>query len=36
VPGIWLQAHHVEQDYYERYFMDALTQTHRRHAELWD
>ena len=36
VPGIWLQAHHVEREYYERFFVHGLTETHRRHAELWD
>ncbi|MEU6369639.1 hypothetical protein ABZ876_28875 [Streptomyces sp. NPDC046931] len=36
VPGIWLQAHHVEGEYYERYFRHGLTEAHRRHAELWD
>ncbi|MEU6143628.1 hypothetical protein ABZ848_25165 [Streptomyces sp. NPDC047081] len=36
VPGIWLQAHHVEREYYERFFVHGLTETHRRHRELWD
>ncbi|MER6122471.1 hypothetical protein ABT173_07200 [Streptomyces sp. NPDC001795] len=36
VPGIWLQAHHVEGDYYDRFFNHGLTEAHRRHAELWD
>ncbi|MFI6654070.1 hypothetical protein ACIBL8_00940 [Streptomyces sp. NPDC050523] len=36
VPGIWLQTHHVEREYYERFFVHGLTETHRRHAELWD
>ncbi|GAA3849145.1 hypothetical protein GCM10022403_096020 [Streptomyces coacervatus] len=36
VPGIWLQTHHVEREYYERFFVNGLTETHRRHAELWD
>lgn len=35
VPGIWLQAHHVELDYYERFFAAGTTDTHRRHAERW-
>jgi nitroreductase len=35
VPGVWLQAHHVEREYYDRFFVNGLTQTHRRHAELW-
>jgi nitroreductase len=36
VPGIWLQAHHVEGEYYDRFFTGGLTAAHRRHAELWD
>ncbi|WP_330308777.1 MULTISPECIES: hypothetical protein [unclassified Streptomyces] len=36
VPGIWLQTHHVESEYYDRFFVNGLTPAHRRHAELWD
>lgn len=36
VPGIWLQAHHVEVDYYERFFVNGLTGPHRHHEEVWD
>ncbi|MEV6591102.1 hypothetical protein [Streptomyces acidicola] len=36
VPGVWLQAHHVETEYYERYFVNGLTDAHRRHREVWD
>jgi hypothetical protein len=35
VPGVWLQAHHVESEYYERYFVNGLTKAHRRHARVW-
>jgi len=34
-PGIWLQVHHVEHDYYDRYFSNGLTQVHREHDRLW-
>jgi hypothetical protein len=34
-PGIWLQVHHVEQDYYDAYFSNGLTQAHRDHDRLW-
>jgi hypothetical protein len=34
-PGIWLQVHHVEQDYYDTYFSNGLTQAHRDHDRLW-
>jgi hypothetical protein len=34
-PGIWLQVHHVEQEYYDKFFNNGLTQTHRDHDRLW-
>ncbi|RSS48442.1 hypothetical protein EF912_25200 [Streptomyces sp. WAC07061] len=36
VPGVWLQAHHVESEYYDRFFRSGLTDAHRRHAAHWD
>ncbi|MFH8563502.1 hypothetical protein [Streptomyces sp. NPDC017988] len=36
VPGVWLQVHHVEEEYYERFFTNGLTDAHRRHGALWD
>jgi len=35
IPGVWLQVHHVETEYYDRFFQDGLTQTHRDHYDLW-
>ncbi|MET9384812.1 hypothetical protein ABZY09_28020 [Streptomyces sp. NPDC002928] len=35
VPGVWLQTHHLESEYYERFFRDGLTDAHRRHASRW-
>jgi hypothetical protein len=35
VPGVWLQSHHVEDAYYERFFEGGLTETHRNHDALW-
>ncbi len=35
VPGVWLQVHHVENDYYERFFRHGLTGAHRAHDERW-
>lgn len=35
VPGIWLQTHHVELDYYERFFVDGTTGAHERHSMQW-
>jgi hypothetical protein len=34
-PGIWLQVHHVEQDYYNTFFQHGLTQAHRDHDHAW-
>ncbi|MEV5375949.1 hypothetical protein AB0L26_08215 [Streptomyces nondiastaticus] len=34
-PGVWLQAHHVENDYYERFFRNGLTEDHRLHDQRW-
>ncbi|MEV0829755.1 hypothetical protein [Nonomuraea rubra] len=35
VPGIWLQVHHVETEYYERFFANGMTDAHQRHAARW-
>lgn len=35
VPGVWLQVHHVDQAYYDRFFRSGLTDAHRRHDQLW-
>jgi hypothetical protein len=35
VPGVWMQAHHVEIDYYDRFFRDGLTEAHRNHDLHW-
>jgi hypothetical protein len=35
VPGVWLQAHHVEIEYYERFFRNGLTDAHREHGSRW-
>jgi len=34
-PGVWLQAHHVEDDYYEKFFRHGLTEAHRQHDQVW-
>ncbi|MEV7614238.1 hypothetical protein [Streptomyces sp. NPDC089799] len=36
VPGVWLQTHHVESEYYDRFFTAGLTDAHRRHTALWE
>jgi hypothetical protein len=35
VPGVWLQVHHVDIAYYDRFFRNGLTEAHRRHDEHW-
>jgi hypothetical protein len=35
VPGVWMQAHHVEEEYYERFFQHGLTDAHRGHDRAW-
>ncbi|POF27885.1 hypothetical protein [Roseibium marinum] len=36
VPGVWLQVHHVELPYYEKFFTNGVTERHRNHDALWD
>jgi hypothetical protein len=35
VPGVWIQVHHPDIEYYDRYFQNGLTDAHRRHDSLW-
>jgi hypothetical protein len=35
VPGIWLQVHHPDTEYYDRYFRHGLTDVHRWHDQHW-
>jgi hypothetical protein len=35
VPGVWLQVHHVENEYYDRFFVNGLTDAHRSHDRVW-
>jgi hypothetical protein len=35
VPGVWIQVHHPDQVYYDRFFRDGLTDAHRAHDALW-
>ena len=34
-PGIWIQVHHVEDDYYDRFFRNGLRDVHRAHDARW-
>lgn len=35
VPGVWLQTHHVDEPYYDRFFRNGLTDAHRGHDQAW-
>ena len=35
IPGVWLQAHHLDLDYYDHLFRDGYTETHAMHQKLW-
>ncbi|HVQ08610.1 MAG TPA: hypothetical protein VMS43_09260 [Allosphingosinicella sp.] len=35
VPGIWLQVHNVELEYYDRFFSKGVTQPQRDHDRNW-
>ena len=35
VPGIWLQAHHLDLEYYDFLFRDGYSETQRHHERLW-
>ena len=34
-PGIWLQVHHLEHEYYDTYFQHGMTEAHRDHDAAW-
>jgi hypothetical protein len=35
VPGVWLQAHHLDLKYYDTLFQHGYTETHANHERLW-
>jgi hypothetical protein len=35
VPGVWLQVHHVDLEYYERFFQKGVTDLHKSHHQKW-
>jgi hypothetical protein len=35
VPGVWLQTHHLENAYYEKYFRNGMTEAHELHDLRW-
>jgi hypothetical protein len=35
VPGVWIQVHHPDIEYYDRYFRNGLTSAHRSHDGQW-
>lgn len=34
-PGIWFQVHHVETEYYEKFFQNGLTKAQSGHDKCW-
>jgi hypothetical protein len=35
VPGIWVQVHHLDLDYYDKLFRHGYSETQRQHQHLW-
>lgn len=35
VPGIWVQAHHLDREYYDTMYVGGYTETQANHEELW-
>jgi hypothetical protein len=35
VPGVWLQAHHLDLNYYDTLFNNGYTETQREHQQRW-
>ena len=35
VPGVWIQIHHPDIQYYDRFFRSGLTEIHRTHDKHW-
>ena len=35
VPGVWVQAHHLDLDYYDQLYRSGYTETQARHQHLW-
>ena len=35
VPGVWLQVHHADIEYYDKYFRNGVTAAHRDHDSRW-
>ena len=35
VPGVWLQVHHLENEYYDRFFRHGMIDAHRDHDANW-
>lgn len=35
VPGIWVQAHHLDLEYYDKFYVNGYSETQAKHQELW-
>jgi hypothetical protein len=34
-PGVWIQVHHIDKEYYHRFFMSGLNEVHAQHDAQW-
>lgn len=35
VPGVWIQTHHLDLNYYDKLFQQGYTETQANHQQLW-
>ncbi len=35
VPGVWIQVHHLDLEYYDKLFVHGYTDTQEKHQALW-
>jgi len=35
VPGVWVQAHHLDLEYYDKFYKGGYSDTHANHDRLW-
>lgn len=35
VPGVWVQAHHIDLEYYDKFYQDGCSDTQRMHEQSW-
>lgn len=35
VPGVWVQAHHLDLDYYDQFYQEGYSETQANHQNIW-